>query len=102
MFLSGCGGACFLLAFLVGCVLGGGSGCRVGFDGLFLWCAGVLLSFLCLLYVFLYMFLLCVYWWVVGFACVGVFWGYGCGVLFFVFWRFLCLLVVVFCRVLVL
>ena len=33
---------------------------------------------------------------------VGVFWGYGCGVLVFCFWRFLCLLVVVFCRVLVL
>ena len=33
--------------------------------------------------------------------CVCVFWGYGCGVLVFCFWRFLCLLVVVFCRVLV-
>lgn len=33
---------------------------------------------------------------------VGVFWGYGCGVLVFCFWRFLCLLVVVFCLVLVL
>lgn len=31
----------------------------------------------------------------------GVGWGYGCGVLIFCFWRFLCLLVVVFCRVLV-
>lgn len=80
---------------------GGCSGWCVGFVGLFLWCAGVLLSFLCLLYVFLYMFLLCVYWRVAGFACVGVFWGYGCGVLVFCFWRFLCLLVVVFCRVLV-
>ena len=92
VFLFGRCGSIVCFVFLV---------CGGGVVGLVLWCAGVLLSFLCLLYVFLYMFLLCVYWRVAGFACVGVFWGYGCGVLVFCFWRFLCLLVVVFCRVLV-
>lgn len=66
-----------------------------GLIGLFLWCAGVrlYLLYVCPLYV---------YWWVAGVMCVGVVWGYGCGVLVFCFWRFLCLLVVVFCLVLVL
>lgn len=89
------GGECFFLGVC--------SGWCVGFVGLFfVVCGGFGLPLLCLLYVFLYMFLLCVYWRVAGFACVGVFWGYGCGVLVFCFWRFLCLLVVVFCLVLVL
>lgn len=97
-------GVLFVVSFLfVWCgwrvFLGFCFGCRVGFVGLFLWCAGVWVVFLVsLIGVSLHVSLVCV----AGVGWVGVFWGYGCGVLVFCFWRFLCLLVVVFCRVLVL
>lgn len=97
-------GVLFVVGFLfVWCgwrvFLGFCFGCRVGFVGLFLWCAGVWVVFLVsLIGVSLHVSLVCV----AGVGWVGVFWGYGCGVLVFCFWRFLCLLVVVFCLVLVL
>lgn len=86
-------------SFFGGCYLGVCSGCRVGFVGVVFVVCGVWVAFLVsLVCISLCVSLACVAW--VGW--VGVFWGYGCGVLVFCFWRFLCLLVVVFCLVLVL